>query len=92
MNGRRLAMVEVSNHFIIEMMTKGFEVVGLKCIEGIPDGAVYSHSFTDEYKACTYFVFQHESFKEVERGAVIPIIDVALQSATWREGQDDASH
>lgn len=79
MNKRHLAMVEVSNHLIIEMLTQGYKSNGFECVNGIPSDAVYVHSFTDEQRACTYFVFSHDSFPIVGLGGIIPIIDVTLE-------------
>jgi hypothetical protein len=76
---KRIVRVPISFALLIELMTKGFKNSGsIECTEGLPDGAVYVRSYTDEEKKTGYLVFEHESFEPVEEGAWIPELRVTL--------------
>lgn len=69
---RRLMAFPVANYFLIEMMTKGWESIGvLKCVEGVPETAVFQRAFTDPYKDIVYFVFSDDSFPIVGLGEMM---------------------
>ena len=84
MNERRIAKIAISYEFLIELMTEGHEQIRpIRVIKGIPEGAVFLHSYFDFERAIGYMVFEHTSFEPVEPGKTIPIIDVQFQ--TWFE-------
>lgn len=77
--GRRLARVRVADEILAELMTQGYEVERLKCVEGLPPGALLIGSYPDGAKQSTYLIFAHESFAPVLPGHEAPEIHVSIQ-------------
>jgi hypothetical protein len=76
---RRLVRIPISFPFLIEMMMQNNERRGTplaECTLGLPEGATFINSYTDNAVAVAYMVFQHESFEVVEAGDELPILNV----------------
>jgi len=76
---RRLAFVPVTMELLIDMMIEGRVTPPTRCIKGLPEDAVYMHSFQDSASGCVCFVFTHPSFPEARVGDRITQFDVQLQ-------------
>ena len=74
---RKLMAVMVANYFLIQMLTEGWESDGLiKCTKGIPKDAEYIYHLYDPKCQAILFIFRHDSFRPLELGEEIPLMDV----------------
>lgn len=67
--------VPISFSFLQEWLTTGFRFnPAIYVKEGLPEGAKYVGEFISDrvFPHTVYFVFEHESFDEVDEGAMIP--------------------
>ena len=73
----RLARVSISIELWQDWMTEGFQVGGLECTEGLPEGAEFIRFLEGQNKhGDVSLMFRHESFEDVELGREIPEIPV----------------
>ena len=75
----RHKIVWMAFEFLQEIITEGWSVDNVHCIKGLPEGAVFVRSFTDEPRAVAGLVFQHPSFEPVEIGDRIPVLDIVYE-------------
>ena len=77
----RLMRIALSLPIWEEMVVKGWKTEGMKCVEGLPEGAELVSSYYDGLKSTAYLIYHHPSFANLHEGAVIPIVDVAFKHA-----------
>lgn len=68
---RRIVNVRLSIEFILELITTGHEILGARCIDGVPEDAVFIGSFFDSSTNTVIFQFYHDSFSPVPNDGVI---------------------
>lgn len=81
-----LAAIEITGELLQEMLTQRSETVRVKCIEGLPEGAIFKSSHVREWKGTSVrklrtvtLVFEHPEFTERQEGDVIPYINVTYE-------------
>lgn len=78
---RRLRAYEVNYEFFIGIIRKGWSSHGvMRCVEGLPHTAVFSHARIDEMSDRILLFFTDESFDPVPMGAKIPIGTVQYET------------
>lgn len=78
---RRLVAVSVHIDLLINLMREGYRTDNpLRCINGVPDDAVFVGAIDDPRSLCVYYVFHHPSFDVVPEGVQIPVITVEVQT------------
>lgn len=92
-----LASVHISGEFWQEIMTEGWSNIDdgavVKCVKGLPEGAVCKSVFYRQWPAMSdfaptpelVFVFEHPDFDEVSPGDPIPPIRVVYRKI--RDGE-----
>ncbi len=85
---RRLARVVVSREWLVGLMKEGLKFAGVKVKVGVPEDAVFSHAFTNNFRGDVSFVFAHESFDPVAMGEEIPEITVVFEIMDYEEEGD----
>jgi len=77
----RLAAVAVSSELWQIICTVGWSAglngTGIKCVEGLPEGAELVNSYYDWHRQTAMLVFRHESFTDLPIGAQYPELRVA---------------
>lgn len=84
MNERRWVAVELSLGILQEMFTVGHRFPSdAVVLEGLPEGAKYISTFYDSHYVppLVVGVFEHESFKIVQEGDVMPRIHIVMHRA-----------
>lgn len=68
----RIKCVKVSSDFLTQIFTRGNKSTAWECLQGLPQGAEY----IDQWREgdAIYLTFAHESFEEVELGAMPPVL------------------
>lgn len=82
-----LVSVEISGELWQEIMTVGWKAGDgrvIECIKGLPEGAIWrSVSYIgprgSDPMPILVFTFEHPDFKELAKGASIPVIDIVHQ-------------
>ena len=70
---RRIVRVGMSFDLLFDIMEFGYRIEnGIECIEGVPGDAEFVDSYVDTSTRILYLVFRHQTFDEVEFGAMIP--------------------
>ena len=72
-SNRRIVRVGISFPLLFNIMQKGYRTNSeIECTDGLPEGSEYIYSYVDSHTQALYMVFRHDSFDEVEVGAIIP--------------------
>ncbi len=75
----RLAAVRIKQLLFVEMVTIGWETRGtIRCVAGVPAGAVLVNAFVDPEKGDAVYVFYHPTFDVVPEGQHIPTLGVTM--------------
>ena len=76
---RRVVGVRVSPELLALWITQGQET-HVRCVVGLPPDARGLYAFNNPEWGCVMLVFEHESFPEVEEGAMLPTISPQMET------------
>lgn len=85
LENRRLMQVFVPFDSVIDMVTTGFETLGMRCVEGIPADAVFVGSHMDIHTNTVVLTFYHDSFPIAYLGDDIHRLHVAIEEISDAE-------
>lgn len=71
---RRLRRLVISPEIAMQMMTTGWDGIGMRCIEGAPVGSILHHIDYDIISDCLMMIIEHESFDSAPEGQWIPVL------------------
>ncbi len=83
---KRKRVIKITDTFLRDLFTTddaGVWSTPIRVSDGLPKGASYRGCFDEPQYGNVCFVFEHESFEEVEEGAYPLSVHVLMQSTWW---------
>lgn len=75
----RIVQIPIAYDVLKEIFITGWNGNGVKCIQGLPEGARLIRSFPDIVAGTCVLIFEHESFNEVPLGEYPPTLHCLFQ-------------
>jgi len=87
----RLKTLVVSPLLLGRLNTEGSEI-HVRCVKGLPAGAVMVNSFYDWIHSCLCLTYQHESWPDVLEGQMISRFTPELEEASLEVKWEEVGH